>query len=140
MFEISKKFSIPVGHRLSLHKGKCKNIHGHNIDVIVTVWSDRLNDNGMVMDFANLKKTVNDIVLNQFDHALLLNKTDEKLFRSLKDEFGIENLILLDFEPTAENLCKFLYDLIHDELPMNVHLRSIEIFENETSSAKYFKG
>jgi 6-pyruvoyltetrahydropterin/6-carboxytetrahydropterin synthase len=139
MFEISKKFSIPVGHRLSQHKGKCKNIHGHNIDVIVTVWSDRVNDNGMVMDFANLKLAINSIVLNQLDHSLLLNKTDQVLFSALKDT-GIENILLFDFEPTAENLCKFIYDLIQDELPMHVYLRSVEIFENESSSAKYFKG
>jgi|WetSurSiteA1Bulk_404760.scaffolds.fasta_scaffold00030_19 6-pyruvoyltetrahydropterin/6-carboxytetrahydropterin synthase len=139
MFEISKKFSIPVGHRLSQHKGKCKNIHGHNIDVIVTVETDELDHNGMVMDFSNLKKLVNDIVLDKFDHSLLLNATDKELFDTLKNKFNIENLILLAFEPTAENLCRFIYDLLENKLPINGRLKSVEIFENETSSAKYYR-
>ena len=51
MYKIEKRFTLPIGHRLSKHKGRCFSIHGHNFDVLVGIKSPTLNDNDMILDY-----------------------------------------------------------------------------------------
>jgi 6-pyruvoyltetrahydropterin/6-carboxytetrahydropterin synthase len=135
MFTIEKTFRIPMGHRLSKHKGLCQNFHGHNFVIKVEVGSEALNQNDMVIDFSDLKKIVNRILEN-FDHAMLLNKSD-----LMKVKFG-KTFRVLEFpgDPTAEVLCKHFFEKISIDLGFAwpyVKLLSVSIWENDDSKAKY---
>jgi len=68
MYKVEKRFTIPIGHRLSKHKGYCKNLHGHNFVVLIGVKSEKLNENDMVIDFSDLKNESNRI-LDNWDHS-----------------------------------------------------------------------
>ncbi len=70
---ITKKFEFEAAHKLPDHPGKCKNLHGHSYKLEVTVLSDKLNEQGMVMDFGDLKVIVNEHVINILDHSYLNN-------------------------------------------------------------------
>ena len=81
--KIAKEFNWEMGHRLPEHFGKCKNIHGHSYKMMVELDGD-VNDNGMVMDYYDLKKIVNPIVEN-LDHAFMVYEQDElKCLSSLR--------------------------------------------------------
>jgi 6-pyruvoyltetrahydropterin/6-carboxytetrahydropterin synthase len=138
MFEITKRFSIPVGHRLSKHQGLCKNIHGHNIDVEISVCSEKLNENDMVMDFADLKNLSNRL-LNQFDHVLLLNETNDRALYDTLLSYGIKKMILVQFEPTAEKLAEYFYNFMKTNLPDGIDISYVAIYENDTSKALYYE-
>ena len=87
MFVVSKTFEIAGAHRLELdYPSKCANLHGHNW--IVTVWckAEELDRNGMVVDFTHIKKRVHD----KLDHQNLNE--------------------ILPFNPTAENVAKWIVD------------------------------
>ena len=76
---ITKKFRFEAAHALYGYDGKCKNIHGHNYKLFVTVIGVPVNDNsnakeGMVMDFGDLKKIVNTQIIEKFDHSVIFNK------------------------------------------------------------------
>lgn len=115
MYRISKEFSFAMGHRLSLHEGLCKNIHGHNYTVVVGLKSDDLNHNGMVMDFSDLKNIV-EHYLKRFDHAFMANKRDDELLSRIRVLFPEMKLIAVDYEPTAENMARDAYQHIAEEL------------------------
>jgi 6-pyruvoyltetrahydropterin/6-carboxytetrahydropterin synthase len=88
MYKIEKRFTVPIGHRLSKHPGLCSSIHGHNLTILVGVKSPTLNTNDMVIDFSNLKDIVNEVI-KVWDHCLLLNECDENIevfCRKSKDE------------------------------------------------------
>jgi 6-pyruvoyltetrahydropterin/6-carboxytetrahydropterin synthase len=119
-----------MAHRLSKNNRACQYLHGHNIIGKVTVKSEQLNNEDMVMDFYDLKKIISDII-NSWDHGLFLNKHD-KIMRPEKCK-----LFLTDCDPTSEALCKVLFNKIEEALPKNVEMHSITLIEAEGSEATY---
>lgn len=139
MYYIEKRFTIPVGHRLSKHKGLCKNIHGHNLTVMVGVKSKELNEDDMVIDFANLKAVVAGF-LETLDHVLLINKDDTELCKNIESVFPEMRIIAIEGDPTAENLSRQFYNHIKKGLKAmhpDVEMDYVTIYENENSKVTY---
>lgn len=89
MYEVKKRIEVSAAHRLELsYESKCTNLHGHNWIIDVYLRSDTLNSDGMVMDFTHIKKAVQD----KFDHKVIND--------------------VVDFNPTAENLAKYICDTL----------------------------
>lgn len=140
MYKIEKRFSLPIGHRLTKNKNKdylCRSIHGHNLSILIGVSSDKLNSNDMVIDFSDLKKYVNEILSN-WDHCLFLNETDENI------EKLVENMemkvLTFNFDPTAEKLSETLYSILKTRLKKyeyTINVDYVTIYENENSKATY---
>ena len=116
---ITKKFEFEAAHKLPDHPGKCKNLHGHSYKLEVTVSSDQLNDQGMVMDFGDLKVIVNEHIINILDHSLL------------NDLFPV---------PTAEIMAQWIWvtlDVFIIELEKKrVKLKRIRLYETSNSYAE----
>ena len=70
MFTVFKDFTFAAAHAIRGHTGGCQNLHGHNYRVRVHVAAGRLDGLGMVIDFADLKRIVGEI-LGPFDHHLI---------------------------------------------------------------------
>lgn len=84
MYKVSKRMEIAGSHNLNLdYESKCQEVHGHNWIITLYCKSNKLDKNGMVVDFTEIKK-------------LIHNKLDHKNLNSV-----------LDFNPTAENIAKW---------------------------------
>jgi 6-pyruvoyltetrahydropterin/6-carboxytetrahydropterin synthase len=70
MFSVCKEFRFAAAHQIRGHKGGCENLHGHSYRVRVWVEAARLDGLGMVVDFADLKAAMEE-VLGPFDHRFL---------------------------------------------------------------------
>lgn len=138
MFYIEKRFTLPIGHRLSKHEGRCYSIHGHNFTVLVGVKSRKLNKNDMVIDFSELKSVVNGF-LDNLDHCLLLNENkDSDLIETLKNS-GMR-VTGVDFDPTAERFSYEIYVHLQKTLQKmypEISMDYVTVFENENSKATY---
>jgi len=134
MYRVEKRFTVPIGHRLSKHAGRCKNIHGHNLVILVGLKTTSLNLNDMVMDFSDLKKMVGELI-DEWDHAVLINNID----KDLNDTFEFANMrcITFPFDPTAERLSEVLYNAIESRIPLPTQMDYVTIFENENSKATF---
>ena len=140
---ITKNFDFETAHALYGYDGKCKNIHGHSYKLSVCVLGNPINDknnvkNGMVMDFGDLKKIVNNEIVTVFDHATVLNRQSPhvKLAESL--EAHAHNIVLVDYQPTSENMLIDFAEKIKKRLPKNVTLHSLKLYETANSFAEWF--
>jgi 6-pyruvoyltetrahydropterin/6-carboxytetrahydropterin synthase len=130
-----------MAHALYGYDGPCKNIHGHTYHLSVTLLGQPIQNSadvklGMVIDFSDLKKIVNEQILDTYDHALVINKEapyskNELLFK----EF--EKVILVDYQPTCENLLLHYVQLIQAALPSVYTLVSVRLEETPTSYAEW---
>ena len=109
MYEIKKRIEICAAHKLNLnYKSKCTNLHGHNWLIDVYLRSEKLNENGMIIDFDHLSQK-------------LLDKLDHKILNEV-----------LNFNPTAENIAKFVCDFFAP------HCFKVKVIECEGNEAIYY--
>ena len=143
IIRITKDFRFETGHALYGYDGKCKNIHGHNFKLSVTVTGSPITDKshskyGMVIDFSDLKKIINEEIINVYDHATVFNKNtphiEEANFLSSRGHKILE----VDFQPTSEMMVLNFAKMIASKLPDNIKLHSLKLQETDTSCAEWF--
>jgi 6-pyruvoyltetrahydropterin/6-carboxytetrahydropterin synthase len=118
---ICKDFTFAAAHSIRGHTRGCQNLHGHNYRVRVHLQAERLDPLGMVMDFADLKTIVQEIV-GPFDHAVIndIPPFDER-------------------NTTAELLSQYVFEEVARRLAEQERVRvaRVEVWENDTSCALY---
>ena len=130
MYKVKVISQFSAAHSLRKYKGKCENLHGHNWKIEVVVASDILNSLGMVMDFSDLKKIVNE-VLEEFDHKYL-NELDYFSPKSASSSGGKGN------NPSSENIAGYLYSKVKEKiLHQEYRLEEVRVWETEKACAIY---
>lgn len=110
---LCRDFKFDAAHNLIHYHGKCERLHGHTYHLRVTL-EGKPDAEGMVCDFAELKKAVNDLVLSKLDHAY------------------INDIIA---QPTAEYISIWIFRALDGPLRRdNCRLQSVRLWETESSS------
>lgn len=140
---ITKQFSFETGHALYGYDGKCKNVHGHSYKLSVTVIGSPIADTnhvkyGMVIDFGDLKKIVKEQIVDVFDHATVFNKNTPHVELALELKKRGHHVILVDYQPTSENMVIDFSHKIKNLLPENTKLHSLRLQETDSSFAEWF--
>ena len=140
---ITKQFSFETGHALYGYDGKCKNVHGHSYKLSVTVIGNPITDGnhvkfGMVIDFTDLKKIVKEEIVDVFDHATVFNKTTPHVELARELASRGHDVILVDYQPTSENMVIDFAQKIKMRLPDSIQLFALKLQETETSYAEWF--
>ena len=143
VIRITKEFKFETGHALFGYDGLCKNVHGHSYKLSVTLVGAPINDpnhvkNGMVMDFSDLKKIVNDTIVHPFDHATVLNI--DSPHRELADtmEKAGHKIRRVQYQPTSEMMVIDFAEKIKAQLPQHLKLHHLLLRETETSFASWY--
>ena len=139
---ITKEFKFEMAHALKGYDGPCKHIHGHSYGLFVTVIGTPVNDstsskNGMVIDFNLLKKIVRENIIQDYDHALVLSKESASVINDTSNDL-YSNLLVVDYQPTSENMLIHFAALLKSKLPASVKLHSLLLRETVTSFAEWF--
>lgn len=140
VIRITKEFRFEGAHALQNYDGKCRHIHGHSYILYVTIKGrpeeeQSSRKNGMLMDFTDLKAVVSRTIIEPFDHALILRR-DAALAQELSRAY--RNVVLTDFQPTCENLISHFARLLREQLPEQVQLFSLRLYETATSYVEWF--
>lgn len=126
MMKIAKEFRWEMGHRLPDHFGQCKNIHGHSYKMLVE-FEGELDKNQMVIDYYDVEKIINPII-EKLDHAFLVSK-DDKIVLEFLEKMSSKKVVV-DFNSTAENICKYLLgEIVKTNLPKNVSSVKVRVYE-----------
>ncbi|MEO5777679.1 MAG: 6-carboxytetrahydropterin synthase [Flavobacterium sp.] len=140
---ITKQFSFETGHALYGYDGKCKNVHGHSYKLSVTVIGQPISDTsnvkfGMVIDFSDLKKIVKEEIVDAFDHATVFNKNTPHVELAAELKKRGHHVILVNYQPTSENMVTDFAQKIKNRLPADIKLHSLKLQETDTSFAEWY--
>lgn len=107
MYQVTKEIHFCYGHRLLNYSGKCRFLHGHNALVEIELSSNTLDHRGMVMDFEEVKRSIQTWIDSTLDHKMLLNEADPilPLLHAQK-----EPIVILKTNPTAEHLAELIFN------------------------------
>jgi len=139
---VTKRFHFEMAHTLYEYDGLCRNIHGHSYNLEVTLIGEpRSQQNhpkdGMVLDFSELKEAVKTQIVSRFDHALMVNRLVPDEQKELLNK-TTNRLIIVDFQPTTENIVAYIAEILQQHLPAGVTLFSIRLYETVTAFAEWF--
>jgi len=110
---VTKEFTFDAAHKLTKYHGKCEKLHGHTYKLQVTV-EGQPDDEGMVMDFVELKTLVTKKVLDKLDHSYLNDL--------------LEN-------PSAENIAVWIWEQLKNDVKGNLY--EVKLWETPTSFVTY---
>ncbi len=107
MYRVTREIEFCYGHRLLNYEGKCRHLHGHNGLASITLEAPNLDGKGMLVDFGEIKKTVQRWVDETLDHTMLLHR-DDPILPALRERG--ERFHVMDANPTAENIARLIFD------------------------------
>ena len=139
---LTREFGFEMAHALEGYDGLCRHVHGHSYRLFVTVSGQPCDDPespryGMVMDFGELKRIVNRLIVDRYDHAFVLRRTseNEELLERVREKW--ERVYLVDYQPTCEQMLLRFADEIAAALPAGVRLAEVQLYETEKSHATW---
>ena len=137
MLTITRKLEFDAGHRIPDHKSQCRNLHGHRYTLEITLVGDVIeqegnSDNGMIMDFSDVKALAKQHLVDVWDHAFLVYAGDTAVREFLASLPG-HKTVTIDRIPTVENLARTAFDLLKtvftDRYGTGLRLRKLVLHE-----------
>lgn len=116
MITITRKLEFDAGHRIPDHKSQCRNLHGHRYTLEVTlvgavIEEEGSSDNGMIMDFSDVKALAKQHLVDVWDHAFLAYEKDH-VVREFLDSIPGHKTVIIDRIPTVENLAQTAFNIL----------------------------
>ena len=137
MLTITRKLEFDAGHRIPDHNSQCRNLHGHRYTLLITlvgtvIEKEGHSDNGMVMDFSDIKALAKTHLVDLWDHAFLVYRHDTAV-RHFLDSLPDHKTVVLERIPTVENLARAAFDILkgvyQDRYNTGLSLSKITLYE-----------
>jgi len=120
MYELMVRTKFAAAHQLRDVGGSCEQLHGHTWKVEVFLQGERLEEEGILIDFREVKSIVKKWI-DKLDHKYL-------------------NDVLEDINPTTENLAKYLFEKLEKNIDSKrVKLSKIKVWESDDTCVSYEK-
>lgn len=141
--QITTRLEFDAGHRIPCHKSQCKNLHGHRYAIEITlsgdiIKSENTSENGMVMDFSDVKAIAKFAVVDVWDHAFLVYQHDTEVLNFL-NTLANHKTVVFPTVPTAENMAaeafKILKSKYHDTYSNHLKLEKVRLYETPNNWA-----
>ncbi len=141
--QITRRLEFDAGHRIPNHTSQCKHLHGHRYALEITLSGDIItqegaSEQGMVMDFSDVKRIAKEQVVDVWDHAFLVYRGD-KVVMDFLATLADHKTIILDVVPTAENLAHEAFKLLdlayRDTYNNHLTLQRVRLYETPNNWA-----
>jgi 6-pyruvoyltetrahydropterin/6-carboxytetrahydropterin synthase len=122
MYEVKVITHFAAAHQLRNIGGKCEGLHGHNWKVEVTLRGEKLRDEGLLIDFQEVKEATNRI-LRELDHSFL---NELPSFRNQN--------------PSSENIAAYLFQELGNTLNDDrIEVIKVTAWESDSTCASYIR-
>ena len=141
--QITTRLEFDAGHRIPCHKSQCRNLHGHRYAIEITLSGDIIknegaSENGMVMDFSDVKAIARKSVVDVWDHAFLVYQGDSELLAFL-NSMPDHKTVVMGTVPTAENMAAEAFRILKNEYRdfygNHLKLERVRLYETPNSWA-----
>ncbi|HUW28886.1 MAG TPA: 6-carboxytetrahydropterin synthase QueD [Sulfuriferula sp.] len=145
---ITRRLEFDAGHRIPNHTSQCKHLHGHRYAIEITLSGDIItaegqSEQGMVMDFSDVKRIAKEQVVDAWDHAFLAYRGD-KVVCDFLASLPNHKTIILEVVPTVENLAQIAFDILNpayrDTYGNHLRLKQVRIYETPNNWADCMPG
>jgi 6-pyruvoyltetrahydropterin/6-carboxytetrahydropterin synthase len=145
---ITRRLEFDAGHRIPSHHSKCRHLHGHRYAIEITLSGNIITDagaaeQGMVMDYSEVKRIANVAVVDLWDHAFLVYRQDVEVLQFLQS-LDDHKTVVLDSPPTAENLALTAFRILdiayQDTYGNHLRLEQVRLFETPNCWADAVRG
>ena len=143
--QITRRLEFDAGHRIPNHNSQCRHLHGHRYAIEITlsgevVTTEGVSEQGMVMDFSDVKRIAKEQVVDAWDHAFIVYRNDKTVLDFLGTLLG-HKTVVLDVVPTAENLARVAFDLLdgayQDTYGNHLRLERVRLYETPNNWADH---
>jgi 6-pyruvoyltetrahydropterin/6-carboxytetrahydropterin synthase len=140
---ITTRLEFDAGHRIPSHKSQCRNLHGHRYAIEITLSGDiilqeGISENGMVMDFSDVKAIARRAVVDVWDHAFLVYRGDQVILDFLRT-LPEHKTVVMETVPTAENMAAEAFRILQaeyrDTYGNHLKLERVRLYETPNSWA-----
>lgn len=140
---ITRRLEFDAGHRIPNHNSQCRHVHGHRYAIEITlsgqiIATEGVSEQGMVMDFSELKTIAQETVVKQWDHAFLVYRGDAVVVAFLAT-LPDHKTVVLDVVPTAENLAAIAFRMLDtayiDRYANQLRLEQVRLYETPNNWA-----
>lgn len=137
MITITRRLEFDAGHRIPDHKSQCRNLHGHRYVLEITLVGEVIreegsSDNGMLMDFSDVKALAKQYLVDVWDHAFLAYEKDTAV-REFLDSLPGHKTVIISSIPTVENLAQTAFDILkpvyRDRYGTGLRLKKVVLHE-----------
>lgn len=137
MIICTRRLEFDSAHRVVNHESKCKMLHGHRYVVEATFSAEELDSLGRVIDFGVIREILGKWLDDNFDHNTILSVTDQELGDNIAKITG-QKIYYLPYNPTAENIAKYLFKVICPQLFASYPITcvNIKVYETPNCSAQ----
>lgn len=141
--QITTRLEFDAGHRIPSHKSQCRNLHGHRYVIEITLSGDIIqnegaSEQGMVMDFSDVKAIARQQVVDKWDHAFLVYRHDQPVLDFL-NSLPDHKTVIMETVPTAENMAAEAFRILdasyRDTYGNHLRLERVRLFETPNSWA-----
>ncbi len=140
---ITRRLEFDAGHRIPNHASQCRHLHGHRYAIEITLSGEIIRtegaaEEGMVMDFSDVKTIAKAELVDQWDHAFLVYQGDHAVMEFLATLPG-HKTVVLPVVPTAENLAAEAFRILDaaylDTYGNQLKLQRVRLYETPNNWA-----
>ncbi len=122
MYELKIITKFAAAHQIRGIEGGCENLHGHNWKVEVYISGDKLDENGLLIDFRDIKEKT-EILMEELDHKFL-NELDP----------------FITLNPSSENISRYIFESLSQEFNSgDIKVSRITVWESDSACSTYTK-
>jgi 6-pyruvoyltetrahydropterin/6-carboxytetrahydropterin synthase len=140
---ITRRLEFDAGHRIPNHASQCRHLHGHRYAIEITlsgeiICTEGAADQGMVMDFSDVKSIATAMLVSHWDHAFLVYQGDRAVVEFLAT-LPEHKTVVLPVVPTAENLAAEAFRILdaayRDTYGNQLLLQRVRLYETPNNWA-----
>ncbi|MBU1223139.1 MAG: 6-carboxytetrahydropterin synthase QueD [Gammaproteobacteria bacterium] len=140
---ITRRLEFDAGHRIPNHASQCRHLHGHRYAIEITlsgelIGTEGASEEGMVMDFSDVKRIAKAVLVDHWDHAFLAYRGDRAVVDFLETLPG-HKTVVLPVIPTAENLAAEAFRILGaaylDTYGNQLRLERVRLYETPNNWA-----